>query len=43
VVTVYALKSRKLQLPADAIATEALPIVEANALGKATLTYKYGR
>ncbi len=43
VVTVYALKSRKLQLPADALASEALPIVEADALGKATLSYQYGR
>jgi Raf kinase inhibitor-like YbhB/YbcL family protein len=43
VVTVYALKTRKLDIPADALPNEALPIVEANALGKATLTYKYGR
>jgi len=43
VVTVYALKTRKLEVPAEALAGEALPIVEANALGKATLTYKYGR
>jgi Raf kinase inhibitor-like YbhB/YbcL family protein len=42
-VTVYALKTRKLELPQDALAEEALPLVEANALGKATLTYKYGR
>jgi Raf kinase inhibitor-like YbhB/YbcL family protein len=43
VVTVYALKTRKLAVPDDALADEALPLVEANALGKATLTYKYGR
>jgi Raf kinase inhibitor-like YbhB/YbcL family protein len=43
VVTVYALKTRKLDVPADALAEEALPLVEANALAKATLTYKYGR
>jgi Raf kinase inhibitor-like YbhB/YbcL family protein len=43
VVTVYALKTRKLQLPADALSSEAQPLVEAEALGKATLTYKYGR
>ena len=43
VVTVYALKTRKLDVPADALAEEALPLVEANSLAKATLTYKYGR
>ena len=43
VVTVYALKSKKLDVPADALAGEAIPLVEADALGKATLTYKFGR
>jgi Raf kinase inhibitor-like YbhB/YbcL family protein len=43
VVTIYALKTRKLEVPADALAEEALPVVEVNALAKATLTYKYGR
>jgi len=43
VVTVYALKTRKLEIPADALPVEALPLVELSALGKATLTYKYGR
>jgi Raf kinase inhibitor-like YbhB/YbcL family protein len=43
VVTVYALKVEKLDLPADATAAQALPIVEKSALGKATLTYQYGR
>lgn len=43
VVTLYALKVPKLAVPADATAAQALPIVEANALGKATLTYQFGR
>ena len=43
VVTVYAMKVEKLELPADASAAQALPAVEANALGKAILTYQYGR
>ncbi|HVF16721.1 MAG TPA: hypothetical protein VNA21_07405 [Steroidobacteraceae bacterium] len=43
VVTVYAVKVPKLDIPADTGAAQALPIVQANALGKATLTYQYGR
>lgn len=44
VVTVYALKTRKLEVLGDtAFAGDVLPMVEANTLGKATLTYKYGR
>lgn len=43
VVTVYAVKAPKLEIPADTGAAQALPIVQANALGKATLTYQYGR
>jgi Raf kinase inhibitor-like YbhB/YbcL family protein len=42
-VTVYAMKTKKLEVPADALAGEAQPLVEANAIAKATLTYKYGR
>lgn len=43
VVTVYAMKTATLELPADATAEQALPLVEANALDKATLTYQFGR
>jgi Raf kinase inhibitor-like YbhB/YbcL family protein len=43
VVTVYALKVPKLDVPADATAAQALSAVEANALSKATLTYEFGR
>lgn len=43
VVTVYALKTKKIDLPAESGAADAMPLVEANALGQATLTYKYGR
>ena len=43
VITVYALKTRKLEVGREADAIETLPLVEANALGKATLSYKYGR
>jgi len=42
-VTVYAIKVPRLDIPADTSAAQALPIVEANALGKATLTYQFGR
>ena len=42
-VTVYAIKVPRLDIPADTTAAQALPIVEANALGKATLTYQFGR
>jgi Raf kinase inhibitor-like YbhB/YbcL family protein len=42
VVTVYALKT-PLELPADATPATALPLVEAAALGKATLTYEFAR
>jgi Raf kinase inhibitor-like YbhB/YbcL family protein len=43
VITLYALKTRKLEVGREADAGEALPLVEANALGKATLSYTYGR
>jgi Raf kinase inhibitor-like YbhB/YbcL family protein len=43
VVTVYALKTPKLGVPAGATAAQALPLVESAALGKATLTYQFGR
>lgn len=43
VVTVYAMKTPKIELPADTTPTQALPVVEADALGKASLTYTFGR
>jgi Raf kinase inhibitor-like YbhB/YbcL family protein len=43
VITVYAMKVPKLDVSADATAAQALPLVEANALDKATLTYTFGR
>jgi len=42
-VTVYALKVALLELPADATPATALPLVEAAALGKATLSYEFAR
>lgn len=41
--TVHALKTDKLDLPADATAALAGYMINANALGKATFTAKYGR
>jgi Raf kinase inhibitor-like YbhB/YbcL family protein len=43
VFTVYALKVEKLELPAGATASLAGFMVNANSIGKATLTGKYGR
>jgi Raf kinase inhibitor-like YbhB/YbcL family protein len=43
VFTVYALKTDKLDIPADATAALAGFMVNANALGKASFTAKYGR
>jgi len=41
--TVYALKTDKLEIPADATAAVAGFMTNANAIGKATFTAKYGR
>ena len=41
--TVHALKTDKLEIPADATAALAGFMINANALGKATFTAKYGR
>jgi Raf kinase inhibitor-like YbhB/YbcL family protein len=43
VFTVYALKTDKLDLPADATAAVAGFMTNANAIGKASFTAKYGR
>lgn len=43
VVTVYALKVPKLDVPPDATAALAGFLTNANAIAKATLTFKYGR
>ncbi len=43
VMTVYALKVTSLDVPADATAAVMLATIEANSLGKATLTYHFGR
>ncbi|RQO59697.1 YbhB/YbcL family Raf kinase inhibitor-like protein [Paucibacter sp. KBW04] len=43
VFTVYALKTDKLELPADATAALAGFMINANSLGKASFTAKYGR
>lgn len=43
IVTVYALKVPKLDVPPNATAALAGFFVNANAIGKATLTFKYGR
>lgn len=43
IVTVYALKVAKLDLPADATAALAGFMVNSNAIGKATLTFTFGR
>ena len=41
--TVHALKTDKLELPADATAALAGYMINANALGKASFTATYGR
>ncbi len=41
--TVYALKAAKLDLPDNATAAAAAPVVNANALARATLTARYSR
>lgn len=43
VMTVYALKVSMLEVPAEATAPAMLAAIEANSLGKASLTYRYGR
>jgi len=43
VFTVYALKTDKLDLPADGTAALAGFMTHANAIGKASFTAKYGR
>ena len=43
VMTVYALKVSKLEVSADATSPLMLAAIEANSLGKASLTYHYGR
>ncbi len=43
VMTVYALKLAVLDVPADVTAANMLSTIEANSLGKATLTYHFGR
>jgi phosphatidylethanolamine-binding protein (PEBP) family uncharacterized protein len=43
VFTVHALKTDKLDIPADATAALAGFMINANAIGKATFTAKYGR
>ena len=43
VMTVYALKVATLEVPADATSPMMLAAIEANSLGKASLTYHFGR
>jgi Raf kinase inhibitor-like YbhB/YbcL family protein len=43
VMTVYALKSAALEVPADATAQSMLAAIQANSLAKAELTYHFGR
>jgi hypothetical protein len=43
VMTVYALKAAKLQVPPDANPPTMLAAIEADSLGKASLTYHFGR
>jgi Raf kinase inhibitor-like YbhB/YbcL family protein len=43
VMTVYALKVARLEVPADATSPAMLAAIEANSLGKAALTYHFGR
>jgi len=43
VMTVYALKVAAVDVPADATSAAMLTVIEANSLGKASLTYHFGR
>jgi len=43
VIVVYALKIPKLEVPADATSPLMLTAIETNSLGKASLTYHFGR
>jgi len=43
VMTVYALKVAALEVPADVSSASMLTAIEANSLGKASLTYHFGR
>jgi Raf kinase inhibitor-like YbhB/YbcL family protein len=43
VMTVYALKVEKIDVPADATSAALLPTIESNSLGKASLEYHFGR
>ena len=43
VMTVYALKVTRLDVPADATSPTMLAAIEANSLGKASITYHFGR
>jgi phosphatidylethanolamine-binding protein (PEBP) family uncharacterized protein len=43
VMTVYALKSATLEVPADATAQSMLAAIQAASLAKAELTYHFGR
>jgi Raf kinase inhibitor-like YbhB/YbcL family protein len=43
VMTVYALKVNALEVPADATSAVMLTVIEANSLGKASLSYHFGR
>lgn len=43
VMTVYALKVAAVDVPGDASSAAMLPVIEANSLAKASLTYHFGR
>ena len=43
VMTVYALKVSSLDVPSDTTSAAMLTTIEANSLGKASLTYHFGR
>jgi Raf kinase inhibitor-like YbhB/YbcL family protein len=43
VMTVYALRVAAVEVPADATSAAMLAVIEADSLGKATLTYHFGR
>lgn len=43
VMTVYALKVAKLEVPADANSPMMLSTIEANSLGKSSIAYHFGR
>jgi Raf kinase inhibitor-like YbhB/YbcL family protein len=43
VMSVYALKVEKLDVPADATSASILTTIESNSLGKASITYHFGR